>query len=324
MKTADVLQAFGITAPCTACTPVTEGHMHLTWYIETADGSYVLQELRHAEPAALMDNITMLTAHVRDRRDVHIPHFYPAADGLLHEGRYRLMNRIPGEPVTAAASPAQIEAAGFAFGRFDAALHGLEGLREVYPGLHNTIAYRDRLRSLRLPVQYTQLHRKAATLGEAACSLWEQQRSGLLPLRNVHGDTKGSNVLVHGTDAAVIDLDTAGKGLAAYDYGDGIRSLAQRAGVLDRERFRAFTRGFLRGMPLLSEEEIRSLVPGICCITTELAMRYLIDIAEGCRYFGKAPEQAAARAGELLAFAFEILAQEQMLQGELQQLRSRE
>ena len=324
METESTLRAFGITAPCVSCTQLTGGHIHTTWRVDTAAGSFILQELRHENPTAMMGNIALLTEHVRGRTDVRIPQYYATAEGLLWEGRFRLMDCIPGESVSAASPPKQIEAAGFAFGRFDAALHGLVGLQAAYPGLHDTRAYLKRLHRLRLPEEHTTLRRMAATLGEAACALWEAQKNGLLPQRTVHGDTKGANVLLCGSEAAVIDLDTAGDGLIAYDYGDGIRSLAQKEGVLDRERFRAFTRGFLRGMPLLSEAEIDSLIPGIYSISAELAMRYLIDLTEGCRYFGKTPAQTVARVHELLTFALVTLEQENELRGEVQRLRTSE
>ncbi len=322
METDAILQAFGITAPCTACIPLANGHVHRTFRLETTAGSFILQELRHPDPAALMAHVTAVTAWMQSRSTIRIPHYYAASEGYLYAGRFRLMDCIPGAPLTAEADPAQIEAAGFAFGRFDAALHGISGLHSAYPGLHDTRACLEKLRKLCLPAACTSLQRRAVTIGEAACSLCDKRRSGLLRPRIVHGDTKGSNVLLQGKEPAVIDLDTVGEGLAAYDYGDGIRSLAQKDGTLDRERFRAFTRGFLRGMPLLDEAEIASLVPGIYCISAELAMRYLTDLAEDCRYFRKTPEQAAARARELLSFAMEILTHETTLQGEIQSIRS--
>ena len=324
METAKILQAFGFRAPCTACTRLTGGHVHATWRLDTAGGSLILQEVRHEDPAALMEHTARLSAHLRGRQRFRIPQYYCTAEGPLYEGRFRLMDCIPGEPVSADAPPEQIEAAGLAFGCFDAALCGLEGLPEVYPGLHDTRAYLRRLHSLTLPEQYAGLLHAVQLLEKDACRLWEQQTQGLLPLRTVHGDTKGSNVLLDGANAAVIDLDTAGKGLIAYDHGDGIRSLAQHGGVLDPERFRAFTKGFLRGMRYLTDEEIASLVPGICCITTELAVRYLIDLAEGCSYFGKTPEQTAERVRELLSFASAITEHENELQSEVQSLCSRE
>ncbi|MBP0973726.1 MAG: aminoglycoside phosphotransferase family protein [Oscillospiraceae bacterium] len=321
MDTEKILKSFGFDAPCTACTPLTEGHLHATYRVETADGCFILQKLRHEDPAALMENIALVTAHVREHPGVNIPQYFRTAEGWLHDGCYRLMDCLPGNPLTADSPPAQTEAASFAVGRFDAALHGLKGLREVWPAFHDTRAYLETLRHLRLPEGHTALQRKAVTIGEAACGLYDRMQDGLLPVRIVHGDTRAANILVSGKKAAVIDLDTVGSGLAAYDYGDGIRSAAQHDGRLDRERFRAFTRGFLRGMTLLTEDEIRSLVPGIYSVTAELAMRYLNDLAGGCTYFRRTPEQTAARAEELLAFAFEVLEQESMLQGEVQALR---
>ncbi|MCR4644755.1 MAG: phosphotransferase [Oscillospiraceae bacterium] len=322
MDTAKALRSFGIGAPCTACTPLPGGHLHTTYRVETADGCFILQKLRHEDPAALMENIALVTAHVRNSPGVCIPQYLRTADGWLYDGCWRMMTCLPGEPLTADPPPEQTEAAGFAVGCFDAALDGLNGLREVWGMFHATRSYFDRLTGLPLPEQYEDLRRMAAQIGVAACQLYDRTLTGKLPLRIVHGDTRAGNILVHGNKAAVIDLDTVGTGLPAYDLGDGIRSAAQHDGVLDRERFRAFTRGFLRGMTVLTEEEIRSLVPGIYSVAAELAVRYLIDLAEGCPYFRRTPEQTAERARALLAFAFHVLEQEDVLQEEVQALRS--
>lgn len=319
-----ILQAFGISGTCTAHTPLQGGSIHSTWLLETDSGRYVLQEMHSfADPAAVTEQAVRVTEHLR-RRDprTRTLHFYPTQEGWLHEGRFRLMDALPGVPLSPRSSPAGIEAAGYAFGRFAAMLSDLRLPDTSLRSLHDTRQHLERLRGRKLPAPLTPVLRKALTLGEAACMLREEQREGLLPTRIVHGDTKAANVLLAPDGStAVIDLDTVAPGLTAYDYGDGIRSAAASGGVLDLPRFRAFTRGYLRGMPLLTDAEMRALVPGIFCVTTELAMRYLNDLAEGCGYFHKTPDQTAQRAEALLGLALSVHEQQTALRDEVEQIR---
>src|SRR5690606_38369481 len=55
--------------------------------------------------------------------------------------------------------------------------------------------------------------------------------SGRLPIRITHNDTKFNNVLLNRQDKVqcVIDLDTVMPGYVAYDFGDAIRTIINRA-----------------------------------------------------------------------------------------------
>src|SRR6202035_2725564 len=78
-----------------------------------------------------------------------------------------------------------------------------------------------------------------------------------LPERVTHNDTKSSNVLLDdatGEGLCVIDLDTVMPGLALYDFGDMVRSMASPAAEDERDLsrvavdvvvFEALARGYL-------------------------------------------------------------------------------
>ena len=121
-------------------------------------------------------------------------------------------------------------------------------------------------------------------------------KTGELPLRVTHNDTKSNNVLIdQETDEAicVIDLDTVMPGSSLYDFGDAVRFGASTAAEdeedlskigLDMEKYRLFTEGFLRETNgFLTEKEIGLLPLGVKVITCELAMRFLTDYIDGDR-----------------------------------------
>ena len=122
--------------------------------------------------------------------------------------------------------------------------------------------------------------------------------AGDIPLRVTHNDTKLNNVLLDektGEGVCVIDLDTVMPGLAAYDFGDSIRTGASTAAEdetdLDKVQFslpmfRAFAEGFLAeaGAALTARE--KELLPmGAKLMTLECGMRFLADHLNGDKYF---------------------------------------
>ncbi|MDE6775231.1 MAG: phosphotransferase [Ruminococcus sp.] len=94
----------------------------------------------------------------------------------------------------------------------------------------------------------------------------------LMPMRNIHGDTKASNI-IYSERPAVIDLDTAMYSFAMVDYGDMIRSIT--AGGVDLNAVRRATKGFADGLEgMLTGAEVNSLYYGIILVIRELFRRY--------------------------------------------------
>ena len=119
-------------------------------------------------------------------------------------------------------------------------------------------------------------------------------------MRATHNDLRINNILIDSREqkgAALIDLDTVMPGLAAYDYGDAIRSAAKRVyykdGKIESVEFlphlaAAFTKGYLEeAREILTKEEIETLPLGIRTMSLELGMRYLTDYLNGDVYFKK-------------------------------------
>ncbi len=84
-----------------------------------------------------------------------------------------------------------------------------------------------------------------------------------LPERVTHNDTKFNNVLLDdatGEGICVIDLDTVMPGLAAYDFGDMVRTTTSAAMEDEQDlskvsmefpMYEALVRGYLRARPVL-------------------------------------------------------------------------
>lgn len=119
---------------------------------------------------------------------------------------------------------------------------------------------------------------------------------GELPLRVTHNDTKLNNVLFStATREAIcaIDLDTVMPGLSAYDFGDAIRSCANRVdedkakrGDFAFENFAAYARGYIKTCgSVLTQNEFDVLALSALIITLELGMRFLTDYLNGDVYF---------------------------------------
>lgn len=124
------------------------------------------------------------------------------------------------------------------------------------------------------------------------------KRSGALPERVAHNDTKLNNVLLDDTTGeglCVIDLDTVMPGTALTDFGDLAHSAATRAAEDERDLslvrvdtmlFAALADGFVRGCgPSLGAEERVALPFGAQLMCLVLGMRFLADHLRGDTYF---------------------------------------
>jgi Ser/Thr protein kinase RdoA (MazF antagonist) len=123
-------------------------------------------------------------------------------------------------------------------------------------------------------------------------------KSGQLPARVIHNDTKVNNLLVDKSTLeglCVTDLDTTMPGTSLYDFGDMVRTSANtaledevdlRKVNVDLNLFNALAAGYLHAsQDFLTDIEKRHLVFSGKVITFELAMRFLADYLEGDRYF---------------------------------------
>ena len=163
---------------------------------------------------------------------------------------------------------------------------------------------------------------------DLATSLIALNKSGVIPTRVTHNDTKINNVLFDKETLkplCVIDLDTVMPGLLLYDFADAVRFACnfeeedshrfERVG-LDVEKFTAFAKGFLSKVhKSITESEIENLPLACFCITIELASRFLDDYLLGDCYFKiNYPMHNLVRCKSQLMLAKDILSKKEKMQ----------
>lgn len=138
------------------------------------------------------------------------------------------------------------------------------------------------------------------------------------PIRVTHNDTKSNNILfdkVTKEPLAVIDLDTVMPGMLTYDFGDGIRFIANTAAEdepdlekisLSMEKYTAFTEGFLRELRgTVTKAEAECMALAAFSVTVETGIRFLTDYLDGDVYFTDIhyPQHNLVRARDQIALA---------------------
>lgn len=319
----EVAEALRLPGRFVRAIPYGSGHINDTFAVDFACGGdvrrFIFQRINHRvfrEPEKLMENIDRVLAHIAAKRGA-------TSDGV----RLELLRSATGAPYCrtsdgaywrafpfiagarshdVAGAPSLAREAARAFGAFQRDLADLPPprLHETIPHFHDTPR---RFEALERAIAEDRLGRARAAQREidfararraAADRLLSLQRSGLLPERITHNDTKINNVLISdadGTAVCVIDLDTVMPGLVHYDFGDLVRTSTCLAPEdetrLDRvsmrfDYFEAILRGYLETAgDFLTPEERRHLPFGGILITLETGVRFLTDHLEGDRYF---------------------------------------
>ena len=304
------------------------GHIHDTWCAMFADGGVtrrmILQRINtviFANPIAVMQNIERVTAHLHsglaggadaDRRVLRL---IPARNGASwhvdgNGGYWRAYWFIEGASTfDTVRSPRQAFEAARAFGEFQRQLAGLPGprLHESIAGFHDTAR---RFAAFEQMLGADAAGRSKAAQEEIAFAMARKPLalallSAGLPERVTHNDTKLNNVLLDdatGEGICVIDLDTVMPGLAAYDFGDMVRTMTCPAAedehdasrvAMDFELFESVLRGYLVGAAsFLTASERKSLIIGAKVIVFEQGIRFLGDYLGGDTYYRVSrPEQ---------------------------------
>jgi len=195
---------------------------------------------------------------------------------------------------------------GRSVGRFQSLVSDLspDSLHDTLPGFHYTPNYLSEYdKELKADVK----KRAAAILVERefvyhrralAPVLTDLIASKDLPLRIVHNDPKVNNIMIHretGKALCMLDLDTVKPGIVHFDFGDCVRSAANRAGedakdlesiTIDLELFEAIAEGyFSEAGAFLTKSEVAMLPVSVQVITFELGLRFLADYLRGDSYF---------------------------------------
>ena len=323
---AEVLGAYDFPATLLGAVRYGQGHINDTFCVlcQPQEGDcirFVLQGLSSAafpHPEDLMENFIGITSYLREKvgaaggdparetlslvktRDGK--DFYTDSNGKV----WRLTPFIEDTDCFQSATPELFEASARAFGRFQYLLQGYpaETLHETIPHFHDT---EDRFRKFQAALDADKLGRAKDIPDEiqfvldrkADCSVaLEALRSGKLPLRVTHNDTKLNNILIDRTThegICVIDLDTTMPGLSINDFGDSIRFGANHSREdekdlskvnFDIELYEVYTRGFLEGAQgVLTPAELEYLPWGARLMTLECGIRFLTDYLDGDHYF---------------------------------------
>ncbi|MBQ8783212.1 MAG: aminoglycoside phosphotransferase family protein [Clostridia bacterium] len=315
-----ILSQFPFEGKLIEIQPINEGLINTTLVADFGEKKYVIQKINtnvFKNPDNLMDNIVSVTEYLKksieaeggnaDRQTLRFlktvdgKPFYIDEDGECWRSYVYLDNSYT---ISSGCSLDEIYEAARAFGKFQYLLGDFPGneLFETIPNFHHT------------PTRYDNLMKaveenKAGRLDEVqeeinffkdrkhnTSVVTSLLKSGELPVRVTHNDTKINNVLFDGDTKkaiCVIDLDTIMPGSSLYDFGDGIRTSATFGEEDDEENiglnveaFEAYVKGFLDGTDgKLFPKEIELLPFSVILLTQEVAMRFLTDYLDGDVYF---------------------------------------
>ncbi len=314
---------FGLIGNILEVSPLGEGLINDTYIVRT-DGKddYVLQRINHAifkDVELLQRNIELVTSHIRARLEASgendierkVLEFIRLKDSdrtFYYDGSsYWRVSRFIKDSVTVSeVTPESSRQAGIAFGEFQAMLADLpHQLGETIPDFHNMEL---RARQLAEAVEadavgrcvQPQVQQLLVEMNEnmyEMCKAERMHREGLLPKRICHCDTKVSNMLYDkdGKVLCVIDLDTVMPSFVFSDYGDFLRTAANKVAEdcpqidqveFDMEVYTAFTEGYLQSASgFLTDVEKDNLPYAVALFPFMQAVRFLADYINGDIYY---------------------------------------
>ena len=325
----EILSQFDFDSPAVSCRRLGEGHINKSYCVTAESGQkYILQRVngyvfRDAE--GLMNNAVRISRHLREKGcapGTYLNYvmtksgktYIMAEDGQDYWRSYVFIDGTV--CLQAPESTEDFYQSAVAFGSFQTLLQDFpaDSLAVTIPAFHDTP---ERLKAFRRSIEENRSGRAAEAQPEIefllaradfAPYLMDKLRSGELPVRVTHNDTKLNNVLldkVTRKPRCIIDLDTVMPGLTAWDFGDAIRFGACTAEEdeprpervqLDMEMYRAFTKGFIRSCPALTRAERAALPYGAKMMCYENAIRFLADFLDGDVYFSTSyPEHNLVR-----------------------------
>ena len=321
----EISSRFRIYGDFVNAVPFGSGHINSTYRVTFNQAgvsvSYVFQKINteiFKDPYAVMDNINRVLNHQKSKldsvRDVsrRILTLIPTIDNKLlyrdnADNYWRVYCCI--EDITCydvLETPEQAYKAAKAFGEFQKTLVDLPGKRliDTIPDFHNT------------PKRYTAFEKAVAEdVGNRTKDVKDEvdfifsrkqylekfvclQKSGELPERICHNDTKLNNIMIDnetGEGICVIDLDIVMPGFVIYDFGDMIRTGTSPAEedepdfskvTMQMHLFKALAKGYLSSAgEFLTKTEKNNLAFGGLLITYEQAMRFLTDHLQMDTYY---------------------------------------
>ncbi len=318
---------FDIEGDVLESSPFGSGHINDTYRVVTDGQStncYLLQRINHhvfKDVAGVMRNMQLVTQHLKEKyREIdgdrpslerNVLTLMPTRGGDAYlvdeQGNFWRMLVFLNDTRSydIVETPQQAMEGGRAFGQFQRLLSDLDVklIQEVLPDFHHIGKRLDKLNRAVAADAVGRVGRVGAELTairqreERMHTILDWAAEGRLPVRITHNDTKFNNVLLDAQDRAqcVIDLDTVMPGYVAYDFGDAIRTIINRAAedeaelakiTLNIPLFEAYTMGYFEeAHPFLTPEEVDSLIEGVMLLPYMQAVRFLTDFLEGDHYF---------------------------------------
>ncbi|PQJ20718.1 phosphotransferase enzyme family protein [Tenacibaculum sp. SG-28] len=313
-----ILNAFAIQGDITNIEPIASGYINTTYKISTTSNTFILQKINHTifkNVPQLTVNIIRITEHLSSKANTYSNgknlRVIPTKEnkGYYREekhGYWRMFNYLENtKTFPILENKIQAEFLGKAFGEYQKMLLDLPkpDLYETIPNFHNTevriqqfekaisIDLVNRISTAKEEIDYLLSSAKGMNV------IQELGKQGKLPKRNIHQDTKISNILFDKDNKTtfIIDLDTTMLGYLAYDFGDAVRTGMNTANEneknlnkvsLNLSFFEAFTQGYTKHTKdFITPDEIASLVVGVKVITFEQAIRFLSDYLNGDTYY---------------------------------------
>lgn len=321
-----ILQQFPFEGEFSSVEPINTGLINTTFKVVFSDGNrdfyYILQKINtnvFKNPDELMSNIMNVTGFLRNKIALDggnpqretLTFLYTKENSPYYcddKGDYWRVCRfiVNTYGCSRIDSPVKAERTGSAFGRFQKLLadYPIETLFDTIPDFHNTPvryeAFKEaidkdimgRLSSAKDEVEFALSREKDAS------KLTDMIKTGELPVRVTHNDTKINNVRFDSitNDAiCVIDLDTIMPGLSLYDFGDAIRAGGVTADenerdltkyALDLELYTGFVKGFLsQAGKSMTEKEVENMPFSAKLLALECGVRFLTDYLNGDTYF---------------------------------------
>lgn len=326
MEFNEILSHFEINGNFLSCEPYGSGLINRT-YVANYDENgkkvrYIVQRINSklfTNVEGLMNNIKLVTEFNRaeitkrggnpDRESLTLvftkggkPYFKAAEDEYYRV--YVFIEDAKGYDVVE--KPEHFYESAVAFGKFAMLLDRFDSskLFEVLPDFHNTVK---RFANFKKSLEKDVCGRAKDVMPEIEFALKHENitnkivdllKSGDMPSRVTHNDTKLNNVLIDTkTDKAVcvIDLDTMMPGSICYDFGDSIRfgcnpcledTPKTEEVVFNMPLFDTYTAGYLSVFGNTITDVEREMLPyGAILMTYECGIRFLTDYLDGDVYF---------------------------------------
>lgn len=323
----EIIEQFQFEGDFLAIEPFGCGHINSTFavyfkFINKPPIRYILQKINtniFKDPYKLMENIDNVTQHIRSKvllkggdpkretltvvktKDNKL--LYKDSKGEFWRAYVFVENATCYQTVE---KPILFYNAAKAFGKFQSLLSDFpaDKLFESIPNFHNTV---DRYSNFMIALEKNAAGRADSIKEEIEfvkqrqkdCSVFvDLIKSGELPLRVTHNDTKLNNIMMDNETnegICVIDLDTIMPGSVLYDFGDSIRFGASSAAEDEQDLskvymvmdlFEQYTRGYLsEAASTLTEVETSNLALSAKILTLECGIRFLTDYLDGDKYF---------------------------------------